>query len=161
MKEWGQRLMDAVGFAYIQHTRVEINIHDNNIIHLYCCIHQWQYIVSEYGDYTIKSINTGGQFHKAEIIAYQKYLLSTFYWLPAKLWHKMSALWLVVCFITLSENVCLAKFSAEQLYEIGPLFGWRTVIQSKSKYWQDILYILIHWLKGQYHHDQQGMESEG
>ena len=32
----------------------------------------------------------------------------------------MSVIWLVVCFMLPSENTCLAKFSAEQLYEIGP-----------------------------------------
>ena len=46
---------------------------------------------------------------EAEIIAYQKNLLSRFCWLPAKLSYKVCAFWLVVCCILLSKNICLAK----------------------------------------------------
>ena len=56
---------------------------------------------------------TWGQFHRAALadkIAYQKNLLSRFLWLPAKLSYKMYAFWLVVCFILLSKNICLANF---------------------------------------------------
>ena len=38
------------------------------------------------------------------IYTYQKYLLSIFPWLPAKLACKVIVLWLVVCFIMLSED---------------------------------------------------------
>ena len=59
--------------------------------------------------------NPRAQIHRAALadkIASQINLLSRFLWLPAKLSYKMYAFWLVVCFILLSKNICLAKFSA-------------------------------------------------
>ena len=56
-------------------------------------------------------------------IAYQKNWLSRFCWLPAKLSYKIYVFWLVDCFILLSENDFLTKFSAKQLYEIGPIWS--------------------------------------
>ena len=53
---------------------------------------------------------------KAEKIAYQKYLLSIFLWLPAKLSYKMYAIWLVVYFKLLSKNICLAKWTPLPCY---------------------------------------------
>ena len=50
--------------------------------------------------------NTSGQFHRA---AKQNKLLSRFSWLPAKLACKMNVLWLVDCFIMLSEIYLLSK----------------------------------------------------
>ena len=44
--------------------------------------------------------------------AYQKYLLSKFSWLPSKVPYQLYAFCLVVCLILLSENNCLAEFSA-------------------------------------------------
>ena len=58
----------------------------------------------------------------ADKIAYRKNLRSGFVRLPAKLPYKMYGFWLVLCLILLSKNICLAKFSALQLYEIGPWF---------------------------------------
>ena len=68
-------------------------------------------------------ITTRGQVHKsclADKIAYRKELLSEFILLPAKLSYQIHAFGLVVCFILLSKHICLATFSAQQLYGIGP-----------------------------------------
>ena len=57
----------------------------------------------------------------ADKIAYQKILLSGFLWLLAKLSYKMYAFWLVVCFILLIKNICLAKFSVCTFLILGKI----------------------------------------
>ena len=70
-----------------------------------------------------------GQFHIIDFLSRknhcftEKKCLSRFLWLPAKLSYKMYEYWLVVCFKLLSKNICLAQFSAQQLYEIDPRYG--------------------------------------
>ena len=66
-----------------------------------------------------------GPFSKScsvDKIPHQKYSLSKFIWLPAKLSYKMYAFWQVVCVIMLSTSICLATFSDKHRYEIGVCF---------------------------------------
>ena len=66
-----------------------------------------------------------GKFHRA---GKQKKLLSRFHWLPAKLLYKMYAVWLVVCFLLLIRNICLADFIGYQPNFVYKMYaGWLVV----------------------------------